>query len=460
LALFKTKEDGKARNDEKSHALFASEAKDYLTRPELDRLQRQRLSDLLHAMLPANRFYAEKIGQSGLDPDRLAELDAWQRLPFTTKAELIADQQAHPPYGSNLSYPLDSYTRMHQTSGTSGQPLRWLDTPQSWEWMLGCWRQVYRAAEIEPADRFFFPFSFGPFLGFWTAFEAATHCGCLALAGGGMTSLARLRFLLDNRVTVIVCTPTYALRLAEVAREHGIILRRETPGYAVRAVVVGGEPGGSIPATRRRIEDAWQARVFDQSGMTEIGPATCECTCGGVHLLEGDFIAEVLDPRSGQIVPPGVGGELVLTNLGRWGSPLLRYRTGDLVRVEPTGCECGRTFLRLAGGILGRTDDMIHVRGNNLYPGSLEAVIRRFPEVAEYQVAVIHGGALAEVRVAVEPINEAAGADLAERVAQAIRQELLFRADVETVLPGSLPRFEMKANRVVHERLQTPRNQA
>jgi phenylacetate-CoA ligase len=144
---------------------------------------------------------------------------------------------------------------------------------------------------------------------------------------------------------------------------------------------------------------------------------------------------------------------LDLTNLGRVGSPLLRYRTGDLVRVDPRGCECGRTFARLDGGILGRTDDMIHVRGNNLYPSSLEAVIRQFPEVAEYRVAITHTGALAEVQIAVEPYHESNGPELVERVARAVREELLFRADVQAVLPGSLPRFEMKAKRVVREKL-------
>jgi phenylacetate-CoA ligase len=430
-------------------------AEEHLARNELERLQRQRLRALLDAALPGNCFYAKKIKECGLPLDRLHEREVFCRLPFSTKSELIADQKANPPYGSNLSLPLSQYTRMHQTSGTSGQPLRWLDTPKSWEWMLGCWHQVYRAADIEPTDRFFFPFSFGPFLGFWTAFEAATRYGCLALAGGGMTSLARLRFLLDNQVNVLVCTPTYALRLAEVARENGIVLERRTAGYAVRAIVVGGEPGGSIPATRRRIEDAWQARLFDQSGMTEIGPVTCECTHGGIHVLEGDFLAEVIEPNTGHPVTPGMVGELVLTNLGRWGSPLLRYQTGDLVRVAQGHCDCGRTFLRLAGGILGRTDDMIHVRGNNLYPSSLESVIRRFPEVAEYRVAVNHAGALAEVNIALEPVTHAAGTGLAERVAQAIRQELLFRVDVEIVLPGSLPRFEMKAKRVVHEKYES-----
>jgi phenylacetate-CoA ligase len=221
----------------------------------------------------------------------------------------------------------------------------------------------------------------------------------------------------------------------------------------VRAVVVGGEPGGSIPETRRRIEEAWQARVFDQSGMTEIGPATCECleSPGGLHLLEGDFLGEVIDAATGQPLPPGNVGELVLTNLGRLGSPLIRYRTGDLVQVDPNRCKCGRTFLRLNGGILGRTDDMIHVRGNNLYPSSLEAVLRRFSEVAEYRVVITHAGPLAEVRIDIEPTPNANASTLAERVAQGVREELLFRASVQLAPVGSLPRFEMKAKRIVRD---------
>jgi len=428
-------------------------AEDRLTRLDLERLQRQRLRALLDVVLPANRFYAAKVAQCGLPAARLHEPDVFSQLPFTTKTDLIADQEAHPPYGSNLTFPLIQYTRLHQTSGTSGRPLRWVDTNKSWDWMLGCWQQCYRAAGIEATDRIFFPFSFGPFLGFWTAFEAATRYGCLTLAGGSMTSLARLRFLCDNRATIVVCTPTYALRLVEVAQENGIILGKQTAGYSVRAVIVGGEPGGGIPATRRRIQESWHARLFDQSGMTEIGPATYECleAPGGLHLLEGDFLAEVIDPRSGRPIPPGEVGELVLTNLGRLGSPLLRYRTGDLVRVNPRPCPCGRTFQWLDGGILGRTDDMIHVRGNNLYPSSLEAVIRRFPEVAEYRVVIAHRGALAEVRITAEPTPAADARQLAELLAQAVREELLFRAEVETVAPGSLPRFEMKAKRIIHE---------
>jgi phenylacetate-CoA ligase len=331
---------------------------------------------------------------------------------------------------------------MHQTSGTHGAPLRWLDTPESWDAMLGCWLQILHTAGVTATDRLFFPFSFGPFLGFWTAFDAAQRLGCLCLAAGGMSSGARLRMMLDNHATVILCTPTYALHLAEVARAQGMAL-------SARSLIVAGEPGGSIAGTRQRIEDAWGARVFDHSGMTEVGPVSVECAenPGGLHILEVDYIAEVIDPATSEPVSDGQLGELVLTNLGRWGSPLIRYRTGDLVRVDPEPCPCGRTFRRLAGGILGRTDDMIAIRGNNFYPTALEGLLRRFPEVVEYQVEVDTSAPLNALRVEVEPVAGDVG-DLADRVAAAIRDELLFRANVTVVAPGALPRFEMKARRV------------
>ena len=342
--------------------------------------------NLLRTILPAHRFYARKF--AGLP------LDDWQRLPFTTKDELLANQAEHPPYGELLTRPAAHYTRLHQTSGTQGVALRWLDTPENWERMLGCWRTMFAMIGITPADRLLFAFSFGPFLGFWTAFESASRMGCLCLAAGGLSSGARLRMMLDNRATVVLCTPTYALHLAQFAQEQGVRFDRSTPGYNVRCLIVAGEPGGSIPATRARIEQAWNARVFDHSGMTEIGPLAIECqeNPGGLQILEDDFFAEVIDPATGRsrgsARQSGQLGELVLTNLGRLGSPLIRYRTGDLVRVDPNPCPCGSPWMRLAGGILGRTDDMIAIRGNNVYPSALENVLRKFAEVAEYRVTI------------------------------------------------------------------------
>lgn len=420
---------------------------DNLERPALLKLQQTSLRALLKEIFPGNRFYARKFSEAGLSPVDIDSPVDLVRLPFTTKAELIADQQANPPYGSNLTYPLPRYCRMHQTSGTSGQPLRWLDTAESWAWLLGCWNSIFDIVGLRPDDRLFFPFSFGPFLGFWTAFEAAARSGFLCLPGGGMSSAARLRFLIDNAVTVLLCTPTYAIRLAEVAHEEGIDLKSSS----VRMLIVAGEPGGSIPATRQRIESAWGARVFDHSGMTEVGPVAIECpeSPAGLHILEARYVAEVIEPESAQPAAPGQVGELVLTNLGRVGSPLLRYRTGDLVRVDQKPCPCGRQLLRLEGGILGRSDDMIHLRGNNLYPSALEAVVRRFPEVAEYRIEIDDSRALTELRVEVEPFEATQGTMLAERVERAIREELLFRAEVVAVAPGSLPRFEMKSRRWV-----------
>ncbi len=203
---------------------------------------------MLATILPGNRFYATKF--AGIDLARAALAD----LPFTTKADLLADQETNPPYGSALTYPLARYARMHQTSGTTtGRPLRWLDTPESWDWMLGCWRQIFRLIGLRHDDRLCFAFSFGPFLGFWTAFESASRAGHFILPGGGMSSSARLRFMLDHSATVVFCTPTYALHLAEVAAAD----RVDLPSSPVRMLVVAGEPGGSIPATRQRIESAW-----------------------------------------------------------------------------------------------------------------------------------------------------------------------------------------------------------
>lgn len=405
------------------------------TREAIESHQRARLTRLLADILPRHRFYAAKLGAA---PESAG-------LPFTTKDELLADQRTNPPYGTPLTYPIESYTRLSQTSGTHGTPLRWLDTPASWQWMLDCWAQLFGIAGVSARDRLMFAFSFGPFLGFWTAFDAGTRLGCLCLPAGGLSSAARLRMLLDNQATVLLCTPTYALRLAQVAQEQQIDLRKAL----VRKLIVAGEPGGSIPATRQRIEQSWNARVVDHHGMTELGPMTIECpeAPGGLHVLEGDYIVEVIDPATTQPVAAGQVGELVVTNLGRIGSPLIRYRTGDLVRLDPKPCPCGRTFARLEGGILGRTDDMISIRGNNVYPSALENVLRRFAEVVEYRVEVDATAPLAELRIEVEPMPDSA-CGLADRIAAAIRDELLFRAEVTLAPPGSLPRFEMKAQRV------------
>ncbi len=410
-----------------------------MNREALAALQLARLQSLRDALLPHNAFYAPRLATPF---HSLAAFAA--AVPFTTKQELVDDQRAHPPYGSNHTFPLPAYTRFCQTSSTTGSPLRWLDTNESWHWMLGCWQRVFHAAGVGAADRIFFAFSFGPFLGFWTAFDAATRMGALAIPGGGMSSTARLRTLADSGANVLCCTPTYAIRLAEVARAE----RFDTDTLKVRTIIVAGEPGGSVPGTRAHLEKLWPgARVFDHHGMTETGPVTYECPArpGVLHAIAAEFYPEIVDPVSGAPLPPGQPGELVLTNLGRTAAPVLRYRTGDLVQPAPPGpCPCGSHELALQGGILARRDDMVVVRGVNVYPSAVEDVLRAAGGVHEYRAEICTVRGMTEIFLKVE-----GEPGIEHQLEAALRDALGMRIPVELVAPGSLPRFEMKARRWV-----------
>ncbi|HWL95617.1 MAG TPA: N-methyl-L-tryptophan oxidase [Phycisphaerae bacterium] len=439
-------EGGDIRLSNKTAMPFFVPAEETQSPEQIVALQREKLAAMLRAILPTNRFYRSKLGDLFPNPESIAPNSVdHAMIPFTTRAELEQDQAAHPPYGSSLTYPLSAYSRFHQTSGTGGAPMRWLDRAADWAWWKKLWAIVYRAAGVTPADRFVFPFSFGPFIGFWAAFESAVELGNLCLPAGGMTTKARLQFILENEVTVVCCTPTYAIRMAQVAAEEAINLKASK----VRMFIVAGEPGGSIPATRQRIESVWGARVFDHAGMTEMGAYAFECieAPGGIHITESEFIAEVIDPVTSQAVADGVAGELVLTNLGRWGKPLVRYRTGDFVRLVREPCPCGRSVARLVGGLLGRIDDMVTIRGNNVFPPAVEAILRRFDGVVEYLVEVDTSAALCDLRIRIEAAPTADGKMLATDIANAVRDALNFRPVVELAAAGSLPRFEMKANR-------------
>jgi phenylacetate-CoA ligase len=413
-----------------------------LGRAEIRELQLRRLQALLDEVLPRNALYARKLG-----PNRqIRWWDDYSQVPFTTKQEIVDDQLQNPPFGANLTYPLQDYTKLHQTSGTSGKaPLRVLDTHSSWDWWAHCWGFVYRGAGVGGGDRVFFAFSFGPFIGFWAAYEGTRKVGAMSIPGGGMQTEQRLQTMLDAGATVLCCTPTYALRLADEAERLGIDLA----GSSIRTTLHAGEPGASVPAVRARIEQAFGARCHDHTGMSELGATGFTCAHQtGVHLIESEFVFEVIDPATLQPVGPGQEGELVATNLGRAGMPLIRYRTGDLVRLDDSVCPCGRTFARLPGGILGRADDMIVVRGVNVFPSAIEGVLREFPEVSEFRIEVSSSRSMSEVKVLLE-LQPGSPLGVAETVANRLNDRLLLRVQCHVVPAGSLPRFELKARRVV-----------
>jgi phenylacetate-CoA ligase len=417
-----------------------------LGRDALRQIQLKKFQMMLGSVLESNTFYRQKLAAAGITrAEDICTFEDMRRIPFTTKTELSLDQAGAPPYGTNLTFPLQQYTRIHHTSGTTGEPLKCLDTDESWAWWARCWGTVYRAAGITPLDRVFFAFSFGPFIGFWSAYEGARIVGALAIPGGGMSSAQRVRAILTHDVSALVCTPTYALHMADVAAQEGLDLAASN----VRTTIHAGEPGASIPSTKKRIEESWGARCFDHAGATEVGAWGFECQAqAGLHVNEGEFIFEVVDPATGAQAEEG---ELIMTNLGRSAMPVIRYRTGDRVRVTEEPCACGRTYRRLAGGIVGRVDDVLIVRGVNVFPSVIEDFVRRFPEINEFAVDVFRRDELDEMEIRIETQSPDADA-IASAVARDIRNGLSVRPIVRAVPYGSLPRFDLKARRIKDHR--------
>jgi phenylacetate-CoA ligase len=410
-----------------------------LDRTALAAHQLTRLNALLARILPVSDFYSRKLAGHS---HPFQSLDELRKLPFTTKEDLVIDGAPHAA-PANLTWSVDRYVRYHQTSGTHGRPLPVFDTAEDWQWWVDCWQYVLDAAEITPADRAMLAFSFGPFIGFWTAHDALVARGALVIPGGGMNSRARLDLIERTGATALFCTPTYALHLVEIAEECKFNLDR----CSVEKIVVAGEPGGSIPAVRERIETAWHARLVDHAGASEVGPwGYADANQRGVHILESEFIAEFLDVDTGEPASQGELSHLVLTSLGRPGLPVIRYRTGDLVR--PLWPEEGANrFVLLEGGVLGRADDMMIIRGVNVFPTAVENILRSFPEVVEYRMTAEKHGAMDALLVEVEDHLENPA-----RIAEELNLRLGLRIDVRLVPPVSLPRFEGKGRRFIDNR--------
>ncbi len=410
-----------------------------LDRNALAEHQLSRLNELLATILPTNQFYAKKLANS---PPRLQHLDQLVELPLTSKEELLPDDAGNH-WPTNLTWPVDQYVHYHQTSGSRGRPLSVCDTATDWQWWVDSWQYVLDAAEITSLDRVLLAFSFGPFIGFWSAYDALIARGTMAVPGGGMNTLARLDLIKRTGVTALFCTPTYALHLVEVAEEYKINLAN----FGVRKIVVAGEPGGSVSATRQRIEQAWNARLTDHSGASEVGPwGYGDHDQRGLHVLEAEFIAEFHSVTTGEPASSGELSQLILTSLGRAGMPVLRYCTGDL--VKPTWLDEGHNrFVLLEGGVLGRADDMMIIRGVNIFPSAIEQILHSFPEVVEFRLTARKRGEMDEIVVEIEDRLQNP-----TRVAEELQLRLGLKVEVRLVPSMSLPRFEGKAKRFVDQR--------
>ena len=424
---------------------YFEESVETMPRKALEALQIEKLCSMLEQIYGRNRFYTDKLDAAGIHPDSIQTLDDLKRLPLTSKSELVQAQSDALPFGSNTTFEESAYSRFHQTSGTTGTPLRVLDTPESWDWWGRCWGHVLAGAGLTENDRMFVPFSFGPFIGFWAAVEGSQKINALMIPGGGRDSLQRLHLMKELGATAMCCTPTYALRLAEVAQESSFDLS-EIP---LRTLIHAGEPGANVPATKVRIESVWNAKCYDHAGASEIGAHSFECEVqpNGTHVTESEFIVEVLNPETLEPVPAGEQGELIITNLGRIGYPVIRYRSGDLVVLNQQKCTCGRSFARFEGGVIGRADDMVVVRGVNIFPSAVENLVRQCESVEEFRITVTTDREMGNLAIELELSKNANPESARKTVDQAIQNELSLRPEITLVPSGSLPRFEMKAKR-------------
>jgi phenylacetate-CoA ligase len=428
-----------------------------LPRDDLRALQLLKLRRLCEWAYARSPFHRRRFDAAGFHPDQLKTLDDIRRIPMMTREEWMEAEQRQPLFGDLPATDHHHAIRYHLTSGTTGRmPIRVLDGMKDWEWIAEMWCYGFWGFGVRPEDVVYFAFGYGSFIGFWGAHYACEKIGALVIPGGAQTTEARVRQIVELGATTVCSTPTYALRLWQQATEMGIDLRQSQ----VNKVILSGEPAGSIPAVKRQLEEAWGAKCGDTAGMTEIGTIMifeCANQPGGTHIIEDHFVEEVIDPFTDEPVGYGELGERVVTSFGRGFIPLIRYRSKDMVlRLPASTCACGRTGDLYEGGIRGRWDDMKLIRGTNVYPRAVEAIVRDFDAIDEFQIYVWRKDDIRDeitIKVEVKPGREGEWAELERQLAGALSSAHEgLRFDIERVNYGTLPRFELKAKRLVDAR--------
>ncbi|MBI2987226.1 MAG: AMP-binding protein [Deltaproteobacteria bacterium] len=431
---------------------YWNEALETMPRQELDALHLRRLQSLIKYAYQNIPMYREIYDEAGVRPEEIRTLDDYvEKLPAIDKQHVLKYQlqakAAVPGAEEYISF-------LYQTSGTTGKPLM---EPGHFPDIINMWTYQWWAHGIRPRDVFYFAFPFGTFMAFWSAYFDAHLLGAQVISGGGVDSKARIYQIQQFRPTVLISTPTYALRLAEVATEMGA----DSRATSIRFISTAGEPGSMVPGLRRAMEQAWNAKAIDLYGISELWGSTsweCPLHTDRMHLGESTAHGIVVDDK-GRLVPNGGKGEFVLTNYEATIQPLIKYRTHDVVEWHKEPCDCGRSWLWLRGGVLARTDQMVTIKGTNVYPTSVQALLGEVKGLSERMEIHIDreegNGVFDRVCVKVEPSPEV---DAGKCSALKVEAEGLLRArvgvsiPVEVVPPMSLPRYELKAKLVFDHR--------
>ncbi|MDQ1335670.1 MAG: phenylacetate-CoA ligase [Thermodesulfobacteriota bacterium] len=417
---------------------------------KIRKLQLEKFKKIFSWAYERSIFHRGLYENAGITPEDIRSFEDIRRIPTVEKSMMRGIQRKDPfPYGDALCVPLEDVAEFRQTSGTTGQPVYQPDTWQDWEWWAECWAYILWAQGYRPRDRVFLPFGYNVFVAFWAGHYAVEKIGAEVVPGGVLDTQARILKIQELRCTAMMATPTYVLGMADTARRMGIDPR----SLSIRRITCAGEPGASIPTTKKRMEEAWNAKVYDHAGATEIGAWSYECTAqpGGLHVNEAFFLVEIEDIETGEIIEePGRRGKMIISALDREAQPCIRFDSKDVIEWDEAPCPCGRTFRLIKGGVQGRADDITKVKGVLLSPGAIEEVVRGIKGLGdEFEVIVDKVGDIDRITLKVELVPEYS--KRRQQIEPRLKDQLRLKTNLGYVLefhePGTLPRYEVKAKR-------------
>jgi phenylacetate-CoA ligase len=423
-----------------------------MPREKLRALQLIKFKKIVQWAYDHSKFHRQLYTEAGMEPGDIKTFEDIAKVPEVEKAMMRDIQRKDPfPYGDALCVPLEKVTEFHQTSGTTGQPVYQPDTWQDWEWWSESWSYIMYAQGFRDTDRIFIPFGYNIFVAYWAGHYAGEKMGCEVVPGGVLDTKARILKMQELEATAMMATPTYVLGMADAARRDlGLDPAKD---LHISKILCAGEPGASIPSTKKRMEEAWGAKVYDHVGATEIGAWGYECTAqpGGLHVNEALFLVEIEDIETGEIITePGRRGKLIMTALDREAQPCVRFDSKDIAEWAAEPCPCGRTFRWIKGGVVGRADDITKVKGVLLAPSAIEEVVRSFSELSdEFEVIVTKKGDVDDITLKVELVPEAADQreEVEARLVDQLRLKTNLRYNLEFHEYNTLPRYLVKARR-------------
>lgn len=423
-------------------------------RQEIEALQLERLRWQITRCYRDSPFYRERFDRAGVRPEHLRNLEDLRHFPFVTKQELRDEQAAYPPFGRYMIAPRSSWRELHPSTGTTGVPVNTIWSSNDVEVITDHTARTMWSFGVRPGDIVQNAFAYGLWVAGLAVHYAAARIGCFVIPIGAGATARQVDYLMGPGSTVLFATPSFGIHIAEHVRERGL----RPADLPLRIGCFGGEPGAEVAATRARIEHGLGIDCYDYYGLGEIAPTfASECTeKNGLHFAEDHYVAEIVEPVSHDVLPPGEVGILILTHLTREATPMIRYWTNDYARLDPAPCPCGRTAARFPGGILGRADDLVIYKGAKFYPIQVEGVVRSFSELTdEFRIEITTDELEGTDRVtAVVEALSGDGAALRESLRRALREALGVTIEVRLVEPGTLERTVFKARRLIDLRLR------